>query len=355
MINSINLTKHEFINFVNLGLGLYKPLKGFNTKSELDNILSRQRLDNLKTWTIPILLNSKKKKLDYLNKDCFLIYKKKKIGTIKVESIFKINKKIYCKKIFNTNSQSHPAVKKIYQSLNIYVGGKIKMFKNFLKKDKNFAYNAYNSNKSTFVNSTVFTTRNICHLGHQLIHEKIINLKRKLLICIIESEKNKFNPDFLIRSYEELKLKEKLYKNIKITKIYLPSLMAGPNEAYLQACYLDNLGCKSFVVGRDHAGYKKNFRKYEAQAIFNKLKNLKINIYKIKEPVMCNICKTIFFSSIGKCKCILSSKRSILSIDGRTIKKYLLSNKIEKASKFLNTVVAKFCLKNIKQIKKFKG
>ena len=59
--------------------------------------------------------------------------------------------------------------------------------------------------------------------------------------------------------------------------------MAGPKEAYLQACYLDNLGCKSFVVGRDHAGYKKNFRKYEAQAIFNKLKNLKINIYKIKE------------------------------------------------------------------------
>mgnify|MGYP001239969990 CR=1 FL=1 len=88
-----------------------------------------------------------------------------------------------------------------------------------MKNDKNFAYNIYKSNKSIFSNSTVFTTRNICHLGHQLIHEKIIKLKKKLLICIIQSEKNKFNSDFLIKSYEQLKLKEKLYKNIQIDKL----------------------------------------------------------------------------------------------------------------------------------------
>ena len=355
MINSINLTKHEFINFINIGLGLYRPLKGFSTKDELENILLHKKFDNSKSWTIPILLNAKKKILGFLNKYFFLIYKKKRIGTIKVKSIFKINRKIYCKKIFNTNSQYHHGVKKIYQSPNNYVGGKIKIFKNFLKNDKYFAYNIYNSNKSTFSNSAVFTTRNICHLGHQLIHEKIINLKKQLLICVIESEKNKFNPDLVIRSYEQLKLKEKLYKHVQIAKIYLPSMMAGPNEAYLQASYLNNLDCESFIVGRDHAGYKKNFKKYEAQEIFNKLKNLKIKIFKIKEPVMCNTCKVIFFSSIGKCKCKINTKKSILSIDGRTIKKYLLSNNIGKASKFLNTVVAKFCLKNIKQIKKFKG
>ena len=237
----------------------------------------------------------------------------------------------------------------------MYVGGEIKIFKNYLKNDKNFAYNIYKSNKSIFSNSTVFTTRNICHLGHQLIHEKIIKLKKKLLICIIQSEENKFNPDFIIKSYEQLKLKEKLYKNIQIAQIYLPSLMAGPNEAYLQASYLNNLNCKFFIIGRDHAGYKRSFKKYEAQAIFDKLKNLKIKIIKTKEPVLCNNCKMVFFSSIGKCKCKFNIKKSILSIDGRNIRKYLLNNNISKASKFLNTVVVKFCLKNIRQIKKFKG
>ena len=51
-----------------------------------------------------------------------------------------------------------------------------------------------------------------------------------------------------------------MYKNIQIIKIYLPLLMAGPKEAFLQATYLNNLKCKYFIVGRDHAGYN-NFTK----------------------------------------------------------------------------------------------
>tara|TARA_B100001093_G_scaffold137846_2_gene130362 strand:- start:2603 stop:3670 length:1068 start_codon:yes stop_codon:yes gene_type:complete len=355
MIKSINLVEHEFINLINLGLGLYKPLKGFNTKKEFENILLYKKIDKTKNWTVPILLNAKKKKFNHINTKCFLIYKNKKIGFIKVQSIFEINKNKYCKKIFNTNSQYHPTVKKIYKSLNRYVGGEIKIFKNFLKNDKKFAYNVFKLNKSIFSNSTVFTTRNICHLGHQLIHKKIIKSKKKLLICIIQSEKNKFDPDFVIRSYQQLRLKYRLYKDIQISKIYLPSLMAGPNEAYLQAIYLNNLNCKSFIIGRDHAGYKNNFKKYESQKIFDKLKKLKIKITKTKEPVMCNICKTVFFSNIGKCKCNLKIKKSLLSIDGRNIKEHLLNNNISKASIFLNTVITKFCTKNIKQIKNFKG
>ena len=92
-MKSINLAEHEFIDLINLGLGLYKPLKGFNTKKEFENILLYQKFDKIKNWTIPILLNTKKKNLDIIDKECFLIYKKKKIGTIKVESLFKINKK----------------------------------------------------------------------------------------------------------------------------------------------------------------------------------------------------------------------------------------------------------------------
>ena len=296
-----------------------------------------------------------KKKLKLLGKECLLTYKKKKIGTINIESLFKINKKIYCKKIFNTNSFYHPVVKKIHTSTNMYVGGEIKIFQNFLKNQKYFAYNIFKKNNSVFSNSTVFTTRNICHLGHQLIHEKIIKLKKNLLICIIQSEKNKFNPDLVINSYKQLKLKERLYKNIQIAKIYLPSIMAGPNEAYLQASYLNNLRCKSFIIGRDHAGYGNNFKKYAAQKIFDVLKNLKIKIIKTKEPVFCENCKIVFFSINGKCKCKYEIKKSIKSIDGRNIKKYLLNDNISKASRFLNKVVINFCLKNIKHIKNFKG
>ena len=39
----------------------------------------------------------------------------------------------------------------------------------------------------------------------------------------------------------------------------MPTLMAGPREAYLQARMLNNLKMKNFIVGRDHAGYKNFF------------------------------------------------------------------------------------------------
>ena len=75
-----------------------------------------------------------------------LIYKNKKVGHIHAESYFKINKKSYCKSVFKTNSINHPAVKKIYDTKNLFVGGKLffmtkKLLKInilFLTKKKNF-------------------------------------------------------------------------------------------------------------------------------------------------------------------------------------------------------------------------
>ena len=73
-----------------------------------------------------------------------------------------------------------------------------------------------------------------------------------------------------------------MYRNLIIGKIYLPSFYAGPNETFLQATCLKNFGFNSFLVGRDHAGYKKFLKKYDSQNIFKKIKKLKINIIKTK-------------------------------------------------------------------------
>ena len=355
MSQSIRLDDSEYINLINLGLGLYKPLKGYNTKNELIEILKHKTINKKTRWTIPILLNAKEKKSNILNKECYLVYKKKRVGKIQVQSLFKINKKKFCKSIFNTNSINHPSVKKIYKALNFFVGGEISILKNYLKKDKYFAYNYFKQNKKIFSKYTAFTSRNISHIGHQHIHKKIINSKHKLLICIIVSEKNKFNPDFIIQSYNLLKSREEIYKQSRIVKIYLPSLMAGPNEAYLQATYLNNMNCKSMIIGRDHAGFKNNFKKYDSQHIFNHLNNLNIKIIKTKEPLFCENCNTVFFHCVEKCKCKSKDYKNFLSIDGKNIKNFLLNNNHLMASKYLNKLVYQYCLKNIKKLKKFKG
>ena len=355
MSQFIRLDDSEYINLINLGLGLYKPLKGYNTKNELIEILKHKTINKKNRWTIPILLNAKQKKSNILHTECYLVYKKKRVGKIHVQSLFKINKKKFCKSIFNTNSINHPSVKKIYHAPNFFIGGEISILKNYFKKDKYFAYNHFKQNKKIFSKYTAFTSRNVSHIGHQHIHKKIINSKNKLLICVIQSDKNKFDPNFIIESYNLLKLKEKLYKHSRIVKIYLPSLMAGPNEAYLQATYLNNLNCKSMIIGRDHAGFKNTFKKYDSQIIFNYLNDLNIKIINNKEPLLCKTCETVFFHGAEKCKCKSKNNKNFLSIDGKNIKKLLLNDNSLMASKFLNKIVFKYCIKNIKQLKKLKG
>jgi len=351
--NEIILTTSEFINSINITCGLYKPLNGFCKFNNYKSIIRRKKTNFEKNWTIPILLNLKNKKNYTLGSRYYLFYKKNKVGFINAESIFKIDKQKYCKSVFNTNSLKHPSVKEIHTNSNSFIGGKIKIFEKYLIKDKYFAYNYFKKNKFYFSNSVVFSTRNICHLGHQLIHEKVIKMKKNLTVCIIQSEKNKFDPKLIINSYKHLRKKKKLYKEIKIIKIFLPSLMAGPNEAYMQAAYFDNLNFNSFIIGRDHAGYKNFFNKYESQNIFKKLNRLRIKITKTREPLMCHKCLSVFFENKKNCKCII--KKLPHTINGNLIKKYLLTNKKKAVKKFLDPEIYEFCMKNLAAIKKFKG
>ena len=47
----------------------------------------------------------------------------------------------------------------------------------------------------------------------------------------------------------------------------MPLLYAGPREAFLQATIINNLGIKNLSIGRDHAGIKKFYAKYDSQKI----------------------------------------------------------------------------------------
>ena len=115
----------------------------------------------------------------------------------------------------------------------------------------------------------------------------------------------------------------------------MPTLMAGPREAYLQATMLNNLKLKNFIVGRDHAGFSNFFSKYSSQEIFKNKSNLKIRILKTKEPLMCNLCNRIGseFKKICNCK---KKRRKLLTIDGRKIRYLIKSKRLKELSKYLD-------------------
>ena len=109
------------------------------------------------------------------------------------------------------------------------------------------------------------------------------------------------------------------------------------------------MGFKGFIVGRDHAGYKNYFKKYESQNIFDKLKDLKIKIFKTKEPFLCSKSMKIGFESSKFCRC--KNSKYHLSINGKSIKKMLLKNNFKTSKKFLNPYILNYLRKNVKKIK----
>ena len=64
--NSINIDKTDFINAINLHLGLYYPLLGFVSQEEFKSIVSKKRLNNT-NFTIPINIFCSKKIMKNLN------------------------------------------------------------------------------------------------------------------------------------------------------------------------------------------------------------------------------------------------------------------------------------------------
>ena len=170
---------------------------------------------------------------------------------------------------------------------------------------------------------------------------------------VIQSVNNKYDPKTLFSTYEIIRKQNKLKEKMKIISIFMPTFFAGPKEAFLQAVMMQNLGFNNFVVGRDHAGVKGFYGKYESQKIFKKFKDLTINIFKTKEPLICSTCSMVGFENNKFCKCKRSSK--FLTIDGKSVKNLLINKNFLQVKKYLNPYIFKYLKKNLNKIRKFRG
>ena len=330
----INLNKDDYINLVNICVGLYSPLKGFCDYRDYCSIIEKNKINNNINWTIPILLNSSLKKKGFFR----LKYKSKIVGVLNVKSIFKINKKLLNRKVFGTNNINHPGVAIVAKKKNLFIGGKTYLLNSALPTSSYF-YSPKNMRaffKKKKCSYTAFATRNMCHSGHAFIHSYILKKVKILYIVVIQSTVNKINPKIIFETYEIIRKKMNLKKKIKIISIFMPTFFAGPKEAFLQAIMMQNLGFSNFVVGRDHAGVKGFYGKYESQIIFNKLKGLSLKIFKTKEPKICNNCKIISFAKETNRCMYCFSKSKLTGINGKFVKKKIAQRDFLKLEGIIN-------------------
>tara|TARA_B100001057_G_scaffold495577_1_gene594957 strand:+ start:35694 stop:36728 length:1035 start_codon:yes stop_codon:yes gene_type:complete len=336
-----NLNQNQFSDIINLTNNVFFPLTNFVNKSQFENIVQKMKLGN-KFFPYPVFFGINKNKFNkYKNEQkLILFYKLNPIVEINDIIFFDYDKKKFGKTIYGKNFKKHPYYKKFNQEnykflhFNFYKIHKINFYSKFFVSPKNFL----KKTKTRLL--PAFHTRNVPHAAHQRIHKILIKRFNSLLIQpLIGQYKPGEYKDKVIINLNKIAAKSYKNKNIFVIPFFSYPRYGGPREAALHAIVRKNYGCSHFWVGRDHAGYKNFFKKYESQNFCKKIqKKLKIKIVGEKEYYYCSNNSTI----VNNCKCKHNCK---ISISGTNVRQKVIANK-NIPQIFMSELISRYLKKN---------
>jgi sulfate adenylyltransferase len=340
------LLKHEDqINVINIVTGSYSPLTGFMTEQEYGQVVADSKLPSGLDWTIPILLPVLTETLDGLTPGASVILSKKQghpLAVMEVESIFEIDREKHNLSVFGTDSTEHPGVQDCLRKSRVCLGGQLHAHPSVVP-DFRYFYpprelrgKLESTGQKTF---TAFSTRNICHVGHEYLHTIALEITDKVGINVITGAqvKGNFLPDVVFDTYEYLIDRYYPVDKVFLNNLRLPPIYAGPKEAFLQAIMLQNSGYTHFIVGRDHAGIGSFYPRYGAQQIFKELDSLSIEILPISEPRYCKVCGKI--TTENSCR---HTGADIAALNGRDVRRFLLEKRYAELKNILREDLQKF-------------
>jgi len=347
----LRINNDQYLEALNLENNVFLPVRNFMNKKEFSSVVDKMKLPNGKIFPLPIFLSVNKKIKEKVEKEkkISLSFKNDIVGTLFPNDFYTFDKKKIVKKLYGTSNTSHPGVKSFLALDDFFIGGKL-----IIKKKKKFNFQNLDYSPKEIKNifkkkgwKTIigFQTRNIPHIGHEFIHRNAMNKYDGLFIQPLVGQKKKgdFTMEAIIKSYNVLI--KKFYKDSKVFFGLLTTSMryAGPREAIFHSIIRKNFGCTHFIIGRDHAGVGKFYKKYEAQQLAKKIKKkLNIKLSLIKGPFFCKKCDKV--TDEDRCK---HNEKSILNIDGTKIRRNLKRNIKANDIQFLRKEI-KDSLKKIK-------
>ena len=295
---NVSVNNELRIDFENIAVGLYSPLKGSLAQNDFESVVTNGRLSNDVPWTIPILLDVSEEEAGMftLGDSIALSCGGENFAILKVADKFSWDKKSYCQNIYRTVDMEHPGVQKTQNMKPTLVGGEIEVFNEtqgvfpqyrlkpeetrFLFKEKGWRSVAG------------FQTRNAPHIGHEYVQKTALSFVDGLFInpLIGKKKTGDFTDIVIIESYEAL-IKNYFLKNAAIlVTLEMEMRYAGPKEAIHHAIVRKNYVCSHFIVGRDHAGVGSYYGPFEAQEIFEDYPDLGIAPIFFRNFFHCNKC-----------------------------------------------------------------
>jgi len=259
----LNLSDRQLLDLELVLNGGFSPLKGFLNESDYNSVVNEMRLANGMLWPMPVTLDVEKDNSYKLGEDVLLCDKYgNPIAVIKIDSIFKPDKKKEALRVFGTVDRAHPAIQHLFnESKDVYIGGSVHGIGFSPKYDfKEFRFHPHELKQWFKDNSwdkiVAFQTRNPTHRAHfELMHSSAEMIGGKVLLHPVVGLTKQGDIDYITRVRSYKRLHEKYMKGFaKLALLPLAMRMGGPREALWHALIRKNYGATHFIVGRDHAG-----------------------------------------------------------------------------------------------------
>jgi pyruvate kinase len=327
----IDMDDKVLSDIVQIAEGTYSPLRGFMNKDELFSVLENYKLPNGVIWTLPILLQLRKKDINFSRRDNVIIRRKRDknfYALIKISDIEKINIFDVGKKWFGTDDIGHPGVSNFMKQGDYIVSGEVFLIQKPLFYSQSYVLTPKQTRQifkdRGCQNIVGFHTRSVIHRGHEFIQKealKSVEADALLISPVIGHEKETdFSAEAILKSYEVM-LNNNYYAPYPalIGAFNTYSRYCGPGEAVFTALCKKNFGCSHFIVGRDHTGVGNYYSSDTTQKLFDQLGDIGIIPLMFDTAYFCKSCRKV----TNHCRHKDGQK---LKLSGTEVRNYLLSD-----------------------------